>query len=109
MITCFIRYQIDSAQTDEFRKYAWKWGEVLPRCGIDLIGYFAPHGGSPTLAYGVYNVESLAAYETYRERLETDPGAQENFAFARERKFVLREDRSFHTLASAPHALKVKR
>jgi len=109
MITCFIRYQIDPAKADQFRKYAWKWGEVIPRCGADLIGYFAPHDGSPALAYGVYNVESLAAYDSYRERLAADPGAQENFAFARERKFVLREDRSFHKLASAPHGLKVKR
>ena len=33
------------------------------RCGADLIGYFAPHEGSATTAYGVYSVESLAAYE----------------------------------------------
>ena len=38
-------------------------------CGGDLIGYFAPHEGSSTIAYGVYHVENLAAYEAYRATL----------------------------------------
>ena len=46
---------------DEFIRYARNWGQAIPRCGADLIGYFAPHEGSSTLAYGVYSIESLAA------------------------------------------------
>ena len=38
------------------------------------VGYFAPHEGSATTAYGVYNVANLAAYEAYRARLRDDPG-----------------------------------
>lgn len=38
-------------------QYARNWGEAIPRCGADLIGYFAPHEGSTTLAYGVYSIE----------------------------------------------------
>jgi hypothetical protein len=108
MITCFIRYEIDPAKRDRFVKYAWTWGQVIPRCGADLIGYFAPHEGSSTVAYGVYNVASLAAYEEYRARLAADPIGQENYAFAQEERFLLREDRLFLKLASAPHVPKVK-
>jgi len=65
MLTCFIRYQIDPTKKDQFIQYAQNWGEAIPRNGANLVGYFAPHEGSSTLAYGVYHVESLAAYERY--------------------------------------------
>jgi hypothetical protein len=103
MLTCIIRYQIDPTQKDNFETYARNWGQAIPRCGADLIGYFAPHEGSSTLAYGIYNIPSLADYEAYRARLATDPLARENYAFAQSRKFILREDRTFLKLASAPH------
>ena len=102
-ITCFIRYEIDPFQKEAFEQYARNWGEAIPRCGADLIGYFAPHEGSATTAYGVYNIDSLAAYEAYRARLAADPLGRENYAFARDRQFILREDRIFLKLASAPH------
>lgn len=108
MITCFIRYHIDPTKKDQFVRYARNWGEAIPRCGADLIGYFAPHEGSSTLAYGVYNIESLARYEAYRDRLKADPLGRENYEFAQREKFLLREDRTFLTLASAPHAPLVK-
>ena len=73
MLTCFIRYHIDPTKKDQFMQYARNWGEAIPRCGGDLIGYYAPDEGSSTLAYGVYNIESLAAYEQYRTRLAADP------------------------------------
>ncbi len=103
MITCFIRYHIDPTKKEQFTQYAQNWGQAIPRCGADLIGYFAPHEGSSTLAYGVYTVENLAAYEAYRERLAADPLGQENYEFAQREEFLLREDRTFLKLASAPH------
>lgn len=107
MITCFIRYHIDPSKKQHYERYARNWGTAIPRCGADLIGYFAPHEGSSTLAYGVYNIESLAAYEQYRTRLAADPLGKENYAFAQEEKFLLREDRVFLTLVSAPHAERI--
>ncbi len=104
MLTCFIRYHIDPTKKAQFAEYARTWGQAIPRCGADLIGYFAPHEGSSTLAYGVYNIESLAAYEAYRARLAADPLGRENYAFAQREKFLLREDRTFLKRASAPHA-----
>ena len=103
MITCFIRYEIDPFKREDFAEYARNWGQAIPRCGAELIGYFAPHEGSATTAYGVYGVDSLAAYEAYRARLAADPLGKANYAFARERRFILREDRIFLRLASAPH------
>jgi NIPSNAP len=108
MITCFIRYQIDPYKLSAFDEYARNWGQAIPRCGADLIGYFAPHEGSVTTAYGVYTVESLAAYETYRARLRDDPLGRENYSFSQRERFILREDRTFLRLASAPHAPLVR-
>ena len=108
MITCFIRYHIDPTKRAAFEQYARNWGQTIPRCGADLIGYFAPHEGSSTLAYGVYSVESLAAYEAYRARLAADPLGRENYEFAQAERFLLREDRTFLKLASAPHAPLVR-
>lgn len=100
MLTCFIRYQIDPYKRAEFEHYSKVWGRAIPRCGADLIGYFAPHEGSATLAYGVYSIENLAAYEAYRARLAADPLGRENYEFAKRERFILREDRTFLTLAS---------
>ena len=103
MLTCIIRYQIDPTKKAQFEEYARSWGQAIPRCGADLIGYYAPHEGSSTLAYGLYNIPSLAAYEAYRTRLADDPLGRENYDFAMRERFLLREDRTFLKLASAPH------
>jgi len=108
MITCFIRYHIDPTKKAQFMQYAQNWGQAIPQCGGDLIGYYAPHEGSSTLAYGVYNVASLAAYEEYRSRLSASSLGKENYEFAQQEKFILREDRTFLTLASCPHAKLVR-
>ena len=103
MLTCIIKYHIVPTKRAAFESYARKWGQAIPRCGADLIGYYAPHEGCSTLAYGIYNIPSLADYEAYRTRLAADPLGRENYAFAQSEKFILREDRTFLKLASAPH------
>jgi hypothetical protein len=95
MITCFIRYDLDPTKRTAFETYARNWNEAIPRCGADLIGYFAPHEGSLTTAYAAYNIASLAEYEAYRERLRQDKLGQENFAFAMKENFIRHEDRIF--------------
>lgn len=107
MITCFIKYEIDPYRVDAFEKYARDWGLAIPRCGADLVGYFAPHEGSATTAYGVYNIADLAAYELYRTRLRSDPLGRENYEFARREGFIRREDRIFLRNVSAPHCATV--
>ena len=108
MLTCFIRYEIDPFKKPEFERYARVWGEAIPRCGADLIGYFAPHEGSATTAYAAYNIENLAAYEAYRARLAADPAGRENYEFAKRERFIRREERIFLKLASAPHGSLVR-
>ncbi len=104
MITCFIRYEIDPFKRAEFETYARNWGQAIPRCGADLIGYYGPHEGSLTTAYGVYNIETLAMYEAYRARLKADPLGQENYEFAQRERFILKEERVFLKQISSPHA-----
>jgi hypothetical protein len=106
VLTCIIRYEIDPTKKAQFAQYARNWGKAIPRCGADLVGYYAPHEGSSTLAYGLYTIPSLAEYEAYRARLAADPLGRENYEFAQSEKFLLREDRTFLTLASAPHGEK---
>jgi hypothetical protein len=105
MITCVIKYEIDPYRVAEFEHYARTWGQAIPRCGGDLIGYFAPHEGSATTAYGIYTIESLAAYEAYRAKLREDAQARENFEFAKRERFIRSEDRLFLRLCSTPHAV----
>jgi NIPSNAP len=94
-LTCFIRYQIDPFQKEEFREYARNWRRIIPRCGGHLVGYFLPDEGTNDIAWGLIAFESLAAYETYRARLRTDAEARANFALAQSKRLVLREERTF--------------
>ena len=95
MITCFISYEIDPFQREEFAEYARRWGQIIPRCGGHLLGYFLPHEGSNYEAWGLIGFDSLAAYEAYRARLRADPEGRANFALAQEKRFILREERTF--------------
>ena len=95
MITCFIRYEIDPFQRDAFATYAGQWARVIPRCGGGLVGYFMPHEGTNDVAWGLVACESLAAYEAYRLRLRADAEGRANFEFARSRRLILREERTF--------------
>jgi hypothetical protein len=94
-ITCFIRYEIDPIQRDAFREYAGTWGRIIPRLGGRLLGYFLPHEGTNYEAWGLVGFDSLADYEAYRLRLKNDGEAVANFQFAREKRFILREERTF--------------
>ena len=94
-LTCFIRYQIDPLQREAFRAYARHWLVIIPRCGGRLLGYFLPHEGTNDVAWGLIAFDSLAAYEAYRDRLKSDPEGRRNFAFAQEKRLILREERTF--------------
>jgi hypothetical protein len=60
-----------------------------------LVGYFLPHEGTNDVAWGLIAFESLAAYESYRTRLKSDPEARDNFAMAQTKRLILREERNF--------------
>ncbi|MFV0665288.1 NIPSNAP family protein [Denitromonas sp.] len=109
MLTCFIRYQLDPFQYDAFRTYAENWGRIIPRCGGHLLGYFLPHEGTNDIAWGLIGFDSLAAYERYRTRLRDDAEGRANFAFAQEKRFILREERTFLNTVAATFCLPPER
>lgn len=94
-ITCFIRYEIDPFKKDQFTAYADNWARIIPRLGGHLLGYFVPHEGSNYEAWGLISFSSLAAYEAYRQRLREDAEAVANFAFAKQGRLILKEERTF--------------
>ena len=94
-ITVLIRYVIDPFQRDAFAKYARNWGRIIPKCGGGLVGYFLPHEGTNNIAWALISFDSLASYEAYRARLKADPEGAANFRFAREKRFILSEERTF--------------
>ena len=94
-VTCFIRYRIDPFQRAEFEVYARRWLEIIPRCGGELAGYFLPYEGTNDIAWGIISFASLADYEAYRARLKADAEARANFGVAREKRFILAEERTF--------------
>jgi hypothetical protein len=94
-ITCVIRYEIDPFQRDAFKQYAEAWGQIIPRCGGHLVGYFLPHEGTSNVAWGLIAFDSLASYETYRSRLKSDAEGRANFTMAQTKRLILREERSF--------------
>ena len=49
MITCVITYDIDPFKRAEFIAYGEMWNEIIPRLGVDLVGYFAPHEGTGSI------------------------------------------------------------
>lgn len=94
-VVCFIRYVIDPYQRDAFEAYARNWLTIIPACGGNLIGYFMPHEGTDNIAQALIAFDSLAAYETYRARLRSDPAGAANFHMAQDRRFILSEERTF--------------
>lgn len=94
-VTCCIRYVIDPFQRGAFETYARNWLAIIPACGGDLLGYWLPHEGTNNIALAMVSFDSLAAYEAYRVRLKADPAGAANFAFARERRFILSEARTW--------------
>lgn len=94
-ITCFIEYKVDPFKVREFEQYATRWGEIIPNCGGDLLGYFMPHEGTSNIAYGLISFESLADYEIYRVCLKEDSAGKANFSCAENRQFIIEEKRTF--------------
>ncbi len=64
-----------------------------------------PHEGTNNIAWGLISFDSLAAYEAYRAALKADAEGRENFAFARDKRLILREERTF--LEALPGTLDI--
>ena len=94
-VLCHIRYRIDPFKRDAFETYAENWATIIPACGGKTLGYFMPYEGTNDIALGLNLFDSLADYEAYRRRLETDTGGAKNYRYAREQRIILGEERMF--------------
>ena len=94
-ILCHIRYELDPFKLDDFEEYACNWATIIPDCGGQCLGYFMPHEGTNNVALGLNLFDSLAEYEAYRQRLQTDKAGAANYRFAQESRIILGEQRMF--------------
>ena len=95
MITCTIKYVIDSYQLAEFEAYARAWITLVPKFGGVHHGYFLPHESASNIAYAMFSFPSLAAYEEYRTKMANDPECLKAFAFAEKTRCIQSYERTF--------------
>ena len=95
MITCYIKYKIDSYKIKEFEIYAKKWIPLVNKFGGIHHGYFLPHEGTNDIAIALFSFPSLAAYETYREDSFKDSECLQAFDYATKTKCIINYERSF--------------
>jgi len=92
MITCYIKYKIDSYKLKEFEIYAKKWIPLVNKFGGIHHGYFLPHEGTNDMAIALFSFPSLAAY---REDSFKDPECLQAFDYATKTKCIINYERSF--------------
>ena len=95
MITCFIKYQLNTAKIDQFELYAKAWIPLVNRFGGNHLGYFLPSEGANNIAYALFNFPSLAAYEQYRNKSMDDDDCQAAYRIAEESGCIISYERSF--------------
>lgn len=95
MITCHLRYVINSAKIKEFEAYARRWIPLVRRFGGIHHRYLLPSEGASNIALASFSFPSLAAYEQYRTDSMADPGCQAEFKFAEESRCFLSCERTF--------------
>ena len=95
MITCFLRYVIDSSKTQEFETYGRMWIPLVEKFGGKHHGYFLPSEGASNVALALFSFESLSAYENYRMSAATDPECKAAVRYAEESKCVVSWERTF--------------
>ena len=88
MITCHLRYFIDSEKIDAFEHYAVVWMRLIEKYGGTHHGYFLPddtplsatfsfpgvgEAGPTNVAVALFSFPNLDAYERYRREVKEDP------------------------------------
>jgi hypothetical protein len=95
MVTCHIRYVIDPYQLDAFERFARRWITLVNRSGGTHHGYFLPAEGASDEAFALFTFPSLAEYERYRARFDSDPDFLEANRIRDETRCVVRYERTF--------------
>jgi hypothetical protein len=95
MITCVIDYVIDPAKIEAFERFGRAWIALVERHGGKHHGYFLPSEGASDRALALFDFESLAAYEAYRQNFGRDPDFIAADRIRDESGCVIRYDRTF--------------
>ncbi|MBV8393977.1 MAG: NIPSNAP family protein [Alphaproteobacteria bacterium] len=95
MVTCFLRYVIDPDKIREFEACAKLWIPIVKRMGGTHHGYFLPHEGANNIAFALFSFPSLAAYEEYRTKVQSDPESQRAQQVAADARCILSYERHF--------------
>lgn len=95
MITCYLKYIIDSHKIPEFEAYAKRWIPIVNRMGGTHHGYFLPHEGASNVAYALFSFPSLAEYEDYRNHMADDRECQDVLNMEIRNRSIISYERSF--------------
>ena len=97
MLTLCIRYTLNPAKLADFEAYARALQQPVERCGGKYVGYYLPTkiAGPTNTALGLIDFPDLASYESYREKLASDPDNVECLRRAEIAGCILNEERSF--------------
>jgi hypothetical protein len=95
MVTCYLRYTIDPEKVREFESYAKMWIPIVKRMGGTHHGYFLPHEGANNIAIALFSFPTLAAYEEYRTKMQTDPESVKAQQASADSRCILSYERSF--------------
>lgn len=95
MITCHLRYIIDTDKLAEFEHYGRLWIPLVRKFGGVHHGYLLPSEGASNVALASFSFPSLAAYEQYRQQSFADAECQAAFQYAKETRCFLSYERTF--------------
>ncbi len=95
LVTIYLRYVLDTTKLKEFEHYGKLWIPLVEKFGGKHHGYFMPSEGASNIALAMFTFDSLAAYESYRQRSFDDPDCQAAFRYAEETRCILSYERSF--------------
>jgi hypothetical protein len=95
MITCYLRYIIDPHKLSQFEMYAKMWLPLVERFGGTHHGYFLPHEGANNVAVALFSFPSLAEYESYRIKSQSDPACCAAYEFEAKNRSIVSYERTF--------------
>lgn len=110
MITCFIRYTLDSNKFEDFEQYARTWMRLIEKYGGVHHGYFLPDESPPAasfsfsgigeegpsdIAVALFSFPTVEAYEKYRRDVPGDPECVAETRHYEETKCFTKYERTF--------------
>ncbi len=95
MVTCFLRYEIDSAKIKEFEHYGKLWIHLIHRLEESITATYCLPKAQATSHWLRLPFTSFAEYEAYRKAAADDPECQAAVRYANETKCIRRWERTF--------------